>query len=471
MEMLTKQITDLLKTMEAGNYDAKPSNLVQGAALQREDLSPKMENVCFADQSIVLQKMIDVKPAKANTHQFVRQLSYGEFGGSAQMEGHVGPENTSEFARVTVPMGYYVDQRRVTEVSMLVDTFDGKKSDERAAEDSAMKIAGDVEFALFRGADDFVNGGVFDGNPDAIARILPGTHGAFLQIRQSDAQRITQDQMFAEFGSADSVVFSQGGTLTQSLIEDMRTRTVMNHGTADKLVIDPIVHGAYNKITQGKERVILAGAPQEATGSRLNRQWTANGDVDIVGSRFLSGKTNAARPRTSSPATPATFTATSTTTSGLVTPFKAGQKYWYGVTAVNENGGESPMTFISGVLTIAADGDEVVLAIGAPASGVYRQFNVYRSLNGGSKASTKYIGRVAAAASGSTTFNDQGNKLPASVTGALIQADTWEIRELAPFTRKRLAETDLTHPEVFYRFVAQVGRSPRKNSLADNLSG
>src|SRR5216684_5035539 len=71
----------------------------------------------------------------------------------------------SDIVRVVVPMCYYSHIRRVTLVANLVQTVDGKKAEARAAEDAAMKLAGDIEFDLFRGKADFSNAGVFDGNP------------------------------------------------------------------------------------------------------------------------------------------------------------------------------------------------------------------------------------------------------------------------------------------------------------------
>ncbi len=466
---LVKHLQDLLKAIEGGNYNAAPSSLTQGAALQREDLSPVMQNVCFQDKQLILTKKLNTESCKSNTWQFIRQLSYGAFGGSAALEGHVGPERTGSWSRVVVPMAYYVDQRRVTEVAMLVDTFDGKKADDRSAEDAAKNLAADIEFDAFRGQDDFSNGGVFDGNPASIPQ-LPGMHGLGLQIRQSDALRQTMDNMFLEYGGSDSVILAVGGTLTQSAIEDGHTLSVMNHGQAEDLVVDPRVLSTYNKITIGKERIVLAGSAQEAVGANLQKQWVMGGEVKITGSRFLSGKTAPAPARTTTPGIAATLTATSTTTSGVTTPFLAGEVYQYYVTGANEMGGEGGKKFAS-ALTVSADGDEVVLAIGACATGTCRFFNVYRSAAGGSAASAKFIGRVLALAAGTASFNDQGNKLPGFVTGYLTESDTMELRELAPFTRKKLAETDLTHPEVFYRFLTLAVMQPRKNVLFENLSG
>ena len=99
------------------------------------------------------------------------------------------------------------------------------------------------------------------------------------QIRQSDTLTNTQDLMFSEFGSNLSVVLPVGGTLGQSNIEDAAVRSAMNMGNADKLCVDPLVMAAYNKIALQKERIFLAGSPQEATGADLRRQWVSGGVV------------------------------------------------------------------------------------------------------------------------------------------------------------------------------------------------
>ena len=265
-------VTELKKALEAGNYDAAPSTLTQGAALQIEDCSPVMNNVTFDESHIKLQKIVGTSSCKATLYQFDRQLSYGIFGGSAQLEGQVGQEETSDFVRVTVPMAFYSHVRRVTIASTMVATVDGKKSDERAAADAAKKIAGDIEFDSFRGIDDFSNAGVFDGNPFAVPA-LPNIHGLGLQVRQSDMQVNSRDLMFSEFGSDDSVVLSGGGTLDQGKVEDAAVRSALNFGTANRLLVDPIVLSAYNKLVIGKERVILAGSPQDSTGGDLRKQW------------------------------------------------------------------------------------------------------------------------------------------------------------------------------------------------------
>jgi hypothetical protein len=464
MSDLIAELQSLTKALEAGNYNAAPSTLVQGAALQTEDLSNVMQVVTFDESHIKLQKMVKVETCKSTLAQFDRQLSYGIFGGSAQLEGAVGQEETSDFVRVTVPMAFYSHTRRVTIVANMVATVDGTKAEERAAADAAKKIAGDIEFDLFRGLADFSNAGVFDGNPLAVAA-LPNMHGLDLQVRQSDNQRAARDLMFAEYGSDDTVVIQGGGPLTQDVVEDASVRSALNFGDADKLVVDPKVLSAYNKIVFGKEKIILAGSPQGSTGGDLRKQWVSGGTVDIEGSMFLRGKSKPAPSRPNGPSVPTLNSVTPSSDSNAVSSFLAGDVYSYKVTASNELG-ESPACAIQSNSALSTDGDKIVLSIAA--NSTTRYYNVYRTLESGAAGTEKFIGRVAY--QGTTTlFTDLGNKIPGFVTGFLIEGDTMALKELAPYSRLKLAVTDLSQPEAHFRFCTLAVMQPRKNVLVDNL--
>lgn len=459
----------LLKALEGGNYNAAPSSLVQGSALQIEDLSAVMQVVTFEEKAIKLQKGMKSESCKSTLAQFDRQLSYGIFGGSAQIEGAVGQEEDSQFVRIVVPMAFYSHVRRVTVVANMVSTVDGVKAEDRAASDAAKKLAADIEFDLFRGKSDFSNAGLFDGNMAAIPA-LPNMLGIDSQIRMSDIERNSQDLMFAEYGSNDTAVVAVGGTLTQDAIEDSHVKSTMQHGEADTMFVDPKVLSAYNKISFGKERIILAGSPQDATASDLKRQWVSGGTVSIESSRFLAGKTAPALPRSNGPGAPASgaLAATSGTTS-----LTAGN-YVYYVTSVNELG-ESPATLCqdgsSNNFVAVTAGQQVGLTITPPGSGTVRYFNVYRTNAGAPGSTAKFIGRVANSGSATTVLTDLGNKKPGFVTGFLIQKDTMTMKELSPYSRMKLAVTDLSLPEAHFRFCTLAVMQPRKNVILDNLVG
>jgi hypothetical protein len=468
-------LSSLVKALEAGGYNASPSTLVNGSALMVEDLSPVMYNVTFDDRHIKLQKMLKVETVKSTLAQFDRQLSYGIFGGSATIEGNVGQEENDSYVRIVVPMCFYSSVRRVTIVANMVGTVDGQKAEERYAASAAKKLAADFEFDCFRGKADFSNAGVFDGNP-AVIPGLPNILGVDAQVRESDNQRNAQDLMFAEYGSSDTVVIPGGGTLTQDNVEDAHVRSSMNLGDADVLLVDPKVLSAYNKISFGKERIILAGNPMDTTAADLRKQSVSGGVVNVEKSRFLSGKTRPALPRSNGPLAPPTVAVAQGAGS---TPFIAGQVFIYTISSVNEVG-ESPAALTTsgtgwaagGLVTVAASGDFISLTITAPGSGLVRFFNVYRTLAGGALGTQRFIGRVILPAGATTaTFVDLGNKNPGFVTGFLIQGDTMMLKQLAPYSRIKLAVTDLSQPEAHFRFATLAVPEPRKNVLIDNLKG
>lgn len=473
-----EQLQSLVKALEAGGYDAAPGTLVQGSALQTEDLSPVMNNVTFDDSHIKLQKMLKVSPAKSTLVQFDRQLSYGGFGGSAVIEGAVGQEFTDDYVRIVVPMCYYSHVRRVTLVANMVNTVDGKDASERAASSAAKKIAADVEFDLFRGKEAFSNAGVFDGNPSSIAP-LPNVLGLGEQIRQSDSQRNAKDLMFGEYGSDETVVIQGGGitggttvpqygshgtgVLAQANIEDAAVRSAMNMGNADRLILDPKTLAAYNKLAFEKERIILAGSPQDASGADLRRQWVSGGTVQLEASRFLSGKT---KPQSSRPGVPPAVTMGAPTDAGAGGTTLVNSAYTYSVTPCNEIG-EGVACATQSVTPTA--GHYITVSITPNSTPLPTHYNVYRSDAGGS--TLKWIGRVIANGSSAVTFTDKGNKIPGFVTGYLIQGDTMEVRELSPYSRLKLAVTDLSIPEAHFRFLTLTVPQPRKNVLVDNLKG
>ena len=452
----------LKKALEAGGMNAAPGTLTQGSSLQREDLSEVMNIATYDDSKIKLQKIFKVTPAKGTLVQFNRQLDYGIFGGSAVLEGAAGQEETDSLVRAVVPMAYYVHVRRVTLQAQMVETFDGVKAEDRVEASAALKLAGDIEFHLFRGKSAYSNGGLFDGNPLATSQSEPGMVGLDPQIRQSDFNDSTKDLMFSEYGADGSVVIPQNGVLQQTTIEDIYSRAQMSHGNPEKLYIDPLTHGAYNKISHAKERIVLAGSPQKSTGASLNEQWVAGGAISIESSRFLSGKTSPARPRIGVPAAPTIALAQSGSTTSLI----SGEVYSYSVTAAGDIG-ESPASAASSI-AMSANGNQVAVTITPQAGVTARYFNVYRSL---ANATTRqYIGRVVNSGAATTVFTDLNNRLPGFVTGFALDMRGLEMAELSSFKSQQLAQTDLTTPKAFYRFCSLMVKLPRFNILVDNLT-
>ena len=459
---MIEQLQSLMKALDAGVPSAAPGERKQGAALQNIDMSPVMQNVCFSESQIKLQKTLSVKPVKSTLHQFRRQLSYGTFGGSAQYEGGVGEDSTSQYVDAVVPMAFYSETRRVTEAAKEVSAFDGVAADDRVAQDAALKIAGDIEFELWGGQANFSNAGVFDGNPLLPqAANMPGLVGIDQQIRQSDSQQNTQDLMFASYGSDQTVVLPVNGPLSQSIVDDAAVRSAMNMGDAHRLLVDPIALNGYNKIAHAKERIMLAGAPQEGSGANLRTQWTSSGPVSIESSRFLSGKTRPDAARLQNPLGAPTITGADGGAAG--TTLAAGA-YTYYVTAQNIRGESIPSAPVA--VTLAASGNKALITI-TPVAGA-QLYNVYRSAVGGLATGAKFIGKTPA---NQLVFTDLGNRSPGSVTGFLIEEKTMAIAELSPFKKYQMARADLSEVNAYARMLCLAVYQPRKNVLLENIVG
>lgn len=464
MSDLIKSLETLVKTLEAGNYNVAPGQQVGGSALQIENLEAVMHNTTFDDSHIKLQKLFKTKKAKSLLVQFNRQLSYGHLGSSAVREGQVGDMDVGEYVRAVVPMAFYSQIRRVTVQANMIETIDGEKAEDREAKNAAMVIAGDIELHTFGGKARFSNAGIFDGNPDAMGD-TPEMMGIDPQIRMSDMLVNTKDLMFSAFGSDESVVLSKGGALDQIIIQDASLRQSLNFGKGDVMYVDPVALAGFNKSVMqsgvnSTQRIVLSGSAQDAVGADLRRQFVSGGTIALEDSQFLRAKARPYRPAIGAPIAPASVTPVASAGSSAI---PAGT-YVYFVTAWGERGegvgkASAPV--------VVASGQEVEVTIDVSNIGsAITHVEVYR---GATAQSAKSIGLAKYDGSGSVVFLDLGNAIEGGTTGYLLQKDTWEFHELAPYSRLKLAVTDLSVPEAHFSFRCLAGYMPRKNVLVGNL--
>lgn len=460
----------LSKGLEAGYRIGSPGTFTQGAALQRENLSPIMYNATYTNKQLLLTKELPELKATSTTVEYNRQLSYGVLGSSATLEVSAGQDNTGDYVRDFMPVKFYTVNNRVSFAAGAIQSFDGKNNVQRESENAAMKIIGDQELDYFRGQSDFSNGGVFDGNPLAIPQTIANMRGIDIQVRQSDNNINTQDFMLAEYGNADSNIIFVGGVMSQSNIEDAQKRSVLNFGLAENLYSGVAQRVAYNKATQSKERIVLAGTPQVNQGATIGTQWVTNGAVQIHSSVFLDGKSRP--PVKTSAQAPSNPTIALAQAAGTTT-FKINEVYSYYATAQNETGESLIGSAISNI-TIAANGNFVTVTITPPVVAAARWFNVYRSVGTAgatSKANMKFIGRVANSGLATTAFIDLNNKVPGSATVFLLDKDGLERHMLIPFEATDAAIIDTSMRKIFYSFGCGIVKLPRKSALLDSVTG
>jgi hypothetical protein len=237
-------------------------------------------------------------------------------------------------------------------------------------------------------------------------------------------------------------------------------------GRADKLMLDPSSLSAYNKISQAKERIVLAGSPQEATGSHLRTQWTSSGAITMEMSQYLRKQISPINQQiVGAPSQPSLSSADGGAAGSLL----QAATYTYAVAAVNAFG-EGPLSASSSV-TPALAGNKVTLTIGAVAGALY--YRVYRTA--ANVAATVapgvlFIGNIAAGPSGAS-FTDLGNLSPGALTGFLIQKDTMHLGELSGFKKLQLGISQLSINNAYYRWTTLAVEGPRKNAIIENLQG
>jgi hypothetical protein len=490
LQSLSDNASLLTKAMEAGVVGGAIGNQVQGGALQPEDLSTVLINLCATHEDLVLQKIAPVKGCQSTVALFNRQISHGDMGVSAVGEGVAGLSQTGTYIRTQTPICYYAQVRVVTDVQNAVKTFDGISGSEREAKSASIAIALDTEMDLFLGRSNFSNSGLFDGNPNAIPD-MRNILGLDAQIRMNDQSYEATDQMFKEFGGGKTVVVNgASGTLTVDMISkaalSLRNNWV-SPKTASKLYISPEAHFAYNQAqiaassgpVQMRALVGGAGGAPSWSGADLRHVYTSSGfDIEFAETQVLRGKDKWANSRAEAPGTPSIGSAALTDYTSTKNGVLPAGVYRYVITAGNAGGEGRPFGVggdTSGIHKVTVSGSNtgsVSMVITQSSGAAETYYNIYRTAAGASTAvaNYKWVGRVKCAGA-TTTFIDLGGKGAGYTNAYLVDSESLEIHELRPYSRQKAAKVDLTEREIHYRWLTLAVTAPRKHAIIDNIAG
>jgi hypothetical protein len=219
-----------------------------------------------------------------------------------------------------------------------------------------------------------------------------------------------------------------------------------------------------------KERVNSLGIADGKAGYVVREMVTSGGSVALKPNIFLKPKESplSQAARAGVPNAPVSATVATPSVDGE-SKLKAGEKYRYLVTAVNEQG-EGSGYAESAEAVIANDGECVKLTIVQPAGGnTPSHYAVYRTSKAGAGA-RKFVGYVARSGA-STVFTDRGHKLEGAATAYILdmRPEILVWKQLAPLMKLNLAQVSMAKEFILWLAGTLILFAPRKEAVIANI--
>lgn len=466
------QAEDLAKTLTLGHANGlnAPGSLVGGAALQMESIDGTLKSVTFDASHLQLWPAIPQDRAYSLVEQYNRSNSYGDGGSVFVPEAGSPAMNDSDYSRHAQKVVFMATRRGVSLPSTLVRMNVAGDIESREAQAGTLWILERLERALYKGQADFSNAGEFDGAISAIPAKIQNLElsGLEAQIRQGDADYSATVRAMEGYGGAESVIRDVRGVMDESSFEDLANILVQNFGRPSEVHMAPKAISDFIKQFYPKERVMQLGVLEGRAGYVVKTMSTTAGDIALKANVFLRAKETpkSQNDRDGVPGAPASVSASQ---QAGMSKLKSGDKHTYTVASCNEQG-EGAAVASSAQITVAADGNEVRLAIASPAGGAgVTHYAVYRTAKSGA-GTPKFIGYVARSGA-TTTFVDRGAKIEGAMSAYMLDmnADTLVWKQLAPLTRINLAQLSLAKEFLLFLAGALIVFKPRMLGVYQNI--
>lgn len=440
---LAPDAQELLKTLNAGNYQTDVAQLQGGEAVRVESLDRVLKNITIEMDDFKLWKDLRTNGAGAIVDQWIEkgQDSIARHPGSGfNSEAGVIQEHNANYKRRTAEVKYLMVMRNITVVLQSQRNVIDVESDENT--NATLEILQSLEWANFFGA----------------AGIVPEEFDGLEAILEADAPdnivdlegRSDVEELYQNINKLQAKVKRHGnfGLLTDSY-----------HGTFVQSDLDQFLTPGHRVSITGAGNDITLGAPVRG----IQTSWGAiNMKPDIFTGLRADQKPMAAvgaiHP-TDAPPPPAAFVAAASAPD-VASKFQAGQngEYYWKVASVNKNG-ESTLVDADTSRTLAV-GDSVLLTITeAGASSAETGYAIYRgrrNVNPASADDVRFVRRVPRTGA-STTFTDQNLYIPGTETVFLVNnkkaLDAISFQILSNLTRFKLYPTNtLTNPFAYFLF-------------------
>ncbi len=465
-----QELDSLLKSLQSGNYNAQPSTLTNGTALQVESLDASLRSTTFSEKTLKLWPIIPKDRAYNTYEEYNRRTSFGESqnGGFFDADSGAQPdEETAAYNRQGQNIKYIGTTRIVSHPLTLVRNAHGPVIAQEI-KSGTQWIIQQVERQLFE-ANGFFEEGASGNFTGAVADIPTSSikfNGLEQQIRSGNNDSKAKYTGWEGYGDTQSVVYDiRGAVPNEDNIEESCLRSLENFGTPSHLIVPPRVHKDLSVAFYPKERVNPMGVADGKAGFVLTEFYSSAGIIKIMGDKFLNPKQfSLSAAQTGAPATPATPTAAA---EADATSQLAASTYYYTVSALN-NKGESLAS--AEVAQAATAGQRVAITIAGVAGATY--YAVFRSeVSGSNYQFIGYVKDTNPLGGAGAVFRDAGRRLPGLATGYLLQVESDSLgwKQLAPMMKMDLAIIGTAMRWMQFIYGTPIVYTPLKNVLMDNI--
>jgi hypothetical protein len=484
--------SSLNKSFSAGVPGAANAERTGLASFATDDVSPIMESIALKHEQLMITKDIKTLQAKQTLYQYVVKTAVGTTTDLFGTENFMPGEDASQYVRTAEVLKVMGCRKSMTHQAAVVNQLGGYSIDiEKENDENAMlQLAESLERACYHGGDGYID---TSGSIDSV--IAANYNGPIRQIRGMQAQirEGNNDQrgipldFIGYANSRQTVIDAAGSVLTRNLLDDICTAAAGNNGVLVEAHVTPEQVKLFRASLFPVDRGML-GDSYAIRGSNITNEHksgfpieTTSGSMLIRSTIFKYEKIYCVPVNSSVQFAPLAPSATPTQTAGN-TSFKAGDVVKYTVQSCNQYGRSAASTEIS--VTIAADGNNVVLSITPTANNQVEFYRVHRLNPGdvvkpitgtaglGTVYNHKFIGNVAANRQGSTLFVDSQAILPGLNAIVFLPREQYRA-ELAVLgdrvSRIQFGIRGLAQEYGYVSYLALVLKHPRQFGLMQNV--
>lgn len=482
-----QRLERLAKNFAAGYHGLESAGRTGVGALVKDSVDDVIRSITLSDSDFFLTKDIPTLKATQPVYMYMVKTAVQSGVDLAGSESFLPQTDAAQYMRVAEVLKVYGIRKNITQMSALVNDAGGyhidleKENDENAA----LAMARAMELDLYHGGDYFL---AADGSVDT--QIMSNVNGPVRNVRgiQQNVREGNSSQRgipgdFIGFGNNRSVVFNRAGAaLDRPFLDKMMTAVRDNgglvkegHCTTSQLAEFRAQFFPFERGDLGAAYAIRGAGVTNDEQVKLPVD-TAGGSLDMIPTRFKYRPSRPYAPMITAGAAPSTPSISGTAASATVTGsgFAVGDVYNYKVVAVNMSG-KSSASAASSITVGAGDaGKAIDVTIAAPSGAGVEKYEIYRSPveAAGTAGTEMFLGYCLPAASGATTFRDNGKMVPGLDTILFLprNKNRAQLPILGQLLNKlQLGVTGLAFETVYASYFGCVVDRPRSFAIADNV--